>query len=331
MYKFKNHDMVVDKVCTSIQQKERIAVYGDHDTDGLMSLMVFKEMFKTINYKDIFLYPYSFRTHDIEPEFEKFCYANKIELAIICDTGSSDLELITRLTNKGIECVILDHHKSVYNYEDFPKGAYIINTQFDMAYNITNEMCGGGISFVIVNAVLHGLNIEHDRGYFATYGLITQYADMIPMDTEFARTLYQLVENRKTTPFIICLFLEGKSKITKRFIEFTLAPKMNAAFRREEFELINNLFLFDKQNHQELVERLKELHSDTIAKVSSVLDSINHEEINNILLANLSPLLKDELPRNFIVNHKGRIANSLANKYKKTCLCVCDNGFRRNK
>lgn len=327
MFEFKNQKQVVSFITDAIKSNKRIGVYGDHDVDGIMSLMIFKDMFSGIKYDSVLYYNYAYRTHAVEPGFEQFCYQFGIDVAIICDTGSSDLEMLKRITDAGIDCVVLDHHTSIYSYEDFPKNVHLINTQFDnLLFGIDNKMCGGGISFVIATEVLDFLGAQCDKGYFAAYGLIAQYADIIQMNTEFGHYIYQTCAERKVTPPVIELFLDGAKNITKRFAEFTFAPKINAAFRREEFGLLNDLFILNKSNRSELVQRFKDLHKDTINLVNDLINSVQIEHVNGIVLANLSVFLNNELPTNFIVNHKGRIANSLSDKFKKPCIAVCDSG-----
>ncbi|GHU56582.1 hypothetical protein AGMMS49975_20170 [Clostridia bacterium] len=318
---------VVDAIENAVESDKNIAVYGDYDADGLFALMIFKDTFREIEYPNVFLYEYSNRTHEIDFNFLNFCLARQINFAIICDTGSNDMEILEKFCAYGIECVVLDHHRTTATYADFPQGMSVQNVQIDLEqYGVNNQMRGAGLAFVTAATFMEKIGHQFDIGYFATYALIAQYADAIPMDTEFGRYLYEAAQGAKTIPPTINYFLDDNFAVTRRFAEYVLAPKINAVFRREQFSLVNGLFLLDSPDVFMLVNQIKELHFSTIKTVEKILDEIQFEDLNGILVANLSPFLTAGYPRNFIVNHKGRIATSLATAYGKPCVCVCDNG-----
>ena len=324
---FKNQASVINVLREVIKGSLSVAIYGDYDVDGLFSLMVFKDMFHLVGYsKKVYLYPYSNRTHKLDNNFLNFCLSRNIDFVIICDTGSNDMDLLLKFSAYGIRGVILDHHISIFDYNDFPESFLVINTRIDERFKIENKMCGAAISFVIATELLKQENITFDVGYFATYALIAMYADAIVMHTDFARYLHELVERRKSTPICIDYFLEDYFSVTRRFAEYIISPKINAVFRREQFSLINHLFIEGTSDTFVLVNQIKELHESTIFIVNTLLQKVVYEDLNGILLANLSLFLNSEYPNNFIVNHKGRIANALASREGKPCICVCDTG-----
>lgn len=328
MFYFKNQASVLNALSEAIKKKSNIAVYGDYDVDGLFSLMIFKDMFyRLLDYETVYLYPYSNRTHKLDGNFLNFCLSRNIDFVIICDTGSNDMDLLLKFSSYGISGVILDHHVSIFDYNDFPEDFLVINTKIDERFGIENKMCGAAISFVIATELLKKENIIFDIGYFATYALIAMYADCIVMYTDFARYLYDLVQKRKETPIYIDYFLEDYFAITRRFAEYIISPKINAVFRREQFSLINRLFMEeDKADAFMLVNQIKDLHQSTIFIINTLLQKVVYEELNGILLVNLSLFLNSDYPNNFIVNHKGRVANAIASREGKPCICVCDTG-----
>lgn len=328
MEKFRNLEKVLEVLENSIEKKN-IAVYGDYDVDGLMALITFKDTLAFAGHKNTFLYPYYSRTHEIDFNFLNFCLSRKINLVIICDTGSDNMSLLQQFCDCGMECIILDHHATSNTYDDFPKNCTVINTYIDnILYDIKNEMCGGSIAFVVCSTLLSKIGIEYDIGYLATYALMAQYADAIPMDTEFGRFLYETTKIRQSVPQCIDYFLESYNDITRRFAEYTFSPKINAVFRREQFSLINKLFLEPTSDAFLLINQIKDLHVSTISIVDSIVKTLPYENVGGIIVANLTPLLNSSLPNNFVSNHKGRVANAIANIEEKPCICVVDSGKR---
>ena len=307
-----------------------ICVYGDYDVDGLMSLMIFKDTLETLGCK-YKCYPYISRTHDIDLGFINFCLLNQAKLAIICDTGSNNIPVLERLTSYGIELIVLDHHNTLNRYSSYPENCDIISTYLDnVEYDIDNVMCGSGIAFMVCSAFLERMSIKYDIGSLAVYSLIGMYADNIVMDTEFGRFLYQTCEGRTQVPAIIDIFTGEYMTINRRFAEWWFSPKVNAVFRREQFSLINDLFIFNSNNQDQIYKDIQELHSSTIkiikVIVDSILDNKEYMDYGNLVVCNLSEFIRGEYPLNFILNNKGRVANAVATATGKACICVCDSG-----
>ena len=141
MIYFRNQADVINSLRKAIKDGLNIAVYGDYDVDGLFSLMVFKDMFRFIRYrKKVYLYPYSNRTHKLDSNFLNFCLSRNVNFVVICDTGSNDMDLLLKFSAYGIKGVVLDHHVSIFDYNDFPESFLVINTRIDERFKIENKM-----------------------------------------------------------------------------------------------------------------------------------------------------------------------------------------------
>ena len=329
MRDFHKLDVVLEELGAAVRNKDKIALYGDYDVDGLMSLMICEKTLSLMEHKEFFLYPYYSRTHEIDFNLLNFCLSRKINIVVICDTGSNNMDLLNKFCAYGIRCIVLDHHVTPYAYDDFPKECSVINTFVDEHYfGINNTMCGASVVFCVCTALLDRYDISYDIGYLAIYALLAQYADAVPMDTDFGKELYSLAINRKSVPRCVDYFMESYSEITRRFAEYTFAPKINAIFRREQFSLINKLFLEPAPDAFLLVNQIKELHVSTLELVDVMLERLAEtwEDVNGIVVVSLTPLLNLDISNNFILNHKGRIANKIANIEGKPCICVCDSG-----
>jgi single-stranded DNA-specific DHH superfamily exonuclease len=324
--KFKFTDDALNLLGKHLGAGSTICVYGDYDVDGLMSLMIFKDMLRMVNAK-VRCFPYSNRTHEVDRDFLNFCLTNGGKLAIICDSGSEDLDLLSLFVGYGIEVLVVDHHTTSNRYSSYADGVCVISTFLDkVEFGIVNVMCGAGMSFVICTAFLERMNVDYDIGCLAVYALLGMYADAIVMDTEFGRFLYQVCETRMSVPLVVEAFMDTFSVISRRFAEWWFAPKINAAFRREQFQALNQLFIEESGDAEALAKEITNLHSSTINIIREIIPRVVVSDFGKVVVCNLSEFLRENFPRNFILNHKGRVANEIAGRVGKACICVCDSG-----
>ena len=110
----------------------RVLVYGDYDVDGLMCAKVVEGCLTNLGVQCVDVYHYTQRTHNLDTLAVQQAILGKYDYFIVCDTGSSNMELLKRVIDKGIRVLVLDHHVTAYSYEDFSDiGAAIINTTIE--------------------------------------------------------------------------------------------------------------------------------------------------------------------------------------------------------
>jgi single-stranded DNA-specific DHH superfamily exonuclease len=329
-----NLDKVVQCIHDVVHDNGNIIVYGDYDVDGLMFMEIFREMFNYLEYDNVLYYNYTTRTHAVDKGLLSFSIINKASLVIIGDTGSSDLEVLKYLTRRGIFVIVIDHHETEHTFRSFSdNGVLIINNILDRNINgVRLEACGATLGFLVADCVLKGL-AGYDVGALASLAITAMYADCVNMDTLYARSLYSLASSRKYLPMCLDLFLGERQVFCRRFCEYTFSPKVNASFRMERFDLINNLFLnYNSSTALAYLNGMKENHVSCSSKVAELSEILLNDrntfmsEFENCVLVNLTPLLLNYNNPKFIINSKGQVANVICSKLGKAVFCVCDIG-----
>lgn len=77
------------------------------------------------------IYPYHTRTHTLDPYAMHECLQGHYEYFVIGDTGSSDMSMLCVMARAGVKIILLDHHNTIYSYEDYPENVAIINTMIE--------------------------------------------------------------------------------------------------------------------------------------------------------------------------------------------------------
>jgi len=274
----------VDRIEAALARKEKIAIYGDYDVDGVTSVSLLY-LYLTARGGSVGYYipsrmreGYGLSKAAIDRLKEK-----GVSLMITVDTGITANEEIDYAKSLGIETVVTDHHEC---REELPDAAAVVNPHRpDDEYPFC-ELAGVGVVFKLISAC--EIAECRKRGVPEIDGLrrvCMEYADLVAIGT-IADVMPVVDENRlivtlgirlleKTTrPGLRALIdaaAGGKSaepgkrvkkrKINSGFIGFTIAPRMNAAGRVSNASIAVELLLAESDKEAEdLAEQLCELN-----------------------------------------------------------------------
>lgn len=163
-----NIDRAVEVFDRHFQNKDRIAILADNDTDGLTSATVAYQYIKDLD-KD---YPVTIVVHD-EQKSHGLCGDFKLpedtKLFWIPDAASNDYQQCLELIEKGIDIIITDHHEcSEDGYKNIENGAIVINNQASENYP-NKSYCGCAITREFCRAL--------DEFYWTDYA--SKYDDLV--------------------------------------------------------------------------------------------------------------------------------------------------------
>lgn len=332
-----NYNKLKSYINDIIYNKKSVLIYGDYDPDGMFSALTWKYLFNALGHMDYKVFKYRKRMHTVDP----FAVTHAIEFGydymIISDAGSSDMEMINRLTKFGVKVILVDHHETKYRYSDYPKDNFVIvNTTIENKENVEilegrqEELilsCGA-LVFVLAHKILNDYKIPCD--YLSVLAIASMYADCVDMSSELARGIYFLAietDSKNMPPEVEC-FINSYTKVSRRFVEFHMTPKLNASFRSENFRYLNDTFMCShKSTRGELIvaiEALTDLHRESVDLVTKATDIIYHEVRDNFVIGNLNTVNEHiDVRETKLYNFTGLIANKLAERYKKSAVVYC--------
>lgn len=334
-----NSDHIYDMINDIRITNAKVFLYGDYDTDGLMCIKVWEEFFRLIGFTNYKTYTFTERMHNLDPRAVKQAIEEKFEYIIINDTGSSELGdngLINKLIDFGLKVIVIDHHQTKYVYSDYPKDCAIVNS------TIENKMCpeqppillsAGALCFVILDNYISEFKSSINTDVLAIFALISLYADCVDMSSKLNRAIYYkaMRVDYRNIPKCISLFLKHNNKFSRRFIEFQYTPKINCVFRNELFGLLNDYVALKSDKDIPLmvkkIEMLSNLHVMSADMVNQVADIIEHEVLDNFVIANLNSVNSYiNVEENKLYNYTGLVANRLAERYGKSAVVWCLHG-----
>lgn len=328
-------DKIYEWINDILENNKRVLIYGDYDCDGLMSTMVWKRFFEVLKFENFEIYKYKARTHNIDYFCVVQARTDDYDYVIISDTGSNELEQLDSITVFGAKVIVVDHHETELEYYDYGEDIAVCSTVIENRMNGNDDLrvSGAGLVFLLTDYYLRTEKSIEDIE-MASYAVVALYSDAMPMQNRINRSIYSLTSyiSNHELPVPIRDFTNDYTMFSKRFIQWTYAPKVNALFRSEKFQALNDYFLngverLPSTQRMYYTGRITDVHrlsSDLVGKVSDV---ISVREYTNICIGFLDSA-KDyiDIEKNKVYNYTGLVANKLSQRYNKPCVVICSRG-----
>lgn len=245
--KMRDMDRAVQRIREAIEAHERVAVYGDFDTDGVTGVTLLYQVLTDLGLDVIPYIPnrhtegYGLNTAAIEE------LARKVSLLVTVDCGISNVDEVGRAQALGMDVIVLDHHLPP---PILPNGFAVINPKRPGCHYPYKMLAGVGVAFKLVQALYRsGVRTSFKARQLLDIVTLGTVADVAPLDGE-NRVLvkFGLAElNRTRRPGLQALIdvAAVKGPVTCRSIGFALGPRLNAVGRLDDAIAAYTLLLCD--------------------------------------------------------------------------------------
>ena len=234
-FSLKSMEEAIERIMTALRENEKIMVYGDYDVDGITATSLLYLVLNKLGAQVAYYLPnrlvegYGLSKQGID-EAER----QDATLIISVDTGVTAVDEVEYARQKGIDCIITDHHEQG---EQLPKPVALINPKRNDCDYECRELSGVGVAFKLAQALYRRLQQDETE--------LEEHLDLVALGT--AADIVPLVgENRILTKFGISqiarttkpglkslAFVSGLmgKKIGTGQVVFILAPRINAIGR----------------------------------------------------------------------------------------------------
>ncbi|MFA5188725.1 MAG: single-stranded-DNA-specific exonuclease RecJ [Patescibacteria group bacterium] len=266
---FPDMSKAVERIYLAIKNKEKIAIHGDYDADGVTSTVLLADVLQKLGAKFIIYIPHREKEgYGLNKKTIKFLASKKVKLIITVDCAISNAPEIELAQKKGIDAIITDHHSEPLV---LPQAYAIINPKVKKCNYPTYELAGVGVAFKLAQAIIfQDKNNIFGPGYekwlldLVAIGTVT---DVMPLIGE-NRTLlkYGLIVLNKTKRIGLKLLAQKANiwpvteteLINSENIGFVLGPRLNAAGRMDHANSAYELLASeDEKEAQKLVDNLE--------------------------------------------------------------------------
>ncbi len=238
---------VVEVIGRAIRENKRIALYADYDVDGTMSCVSWMWFLKDIGYRNMVHYiPCRFKEgYGLNLDAIKHLIDDEgAELIITMDTGITANAEASYCKSRGVEFVCTDHH--MIQPAKMPD-CIILNPKLheDPEYK---ELCGCGITFVLLRKLAEHLNVKVNiwQDLLALTGMAT-ICDVVPLNGvnhRLAKLGVKALSQSKRP--VLRRLMEASQTIKgvdEKDVGFRLGPRINAVGRLEHADQVVKAFL----------------------------------------------------------------------------------------
>ncbi len=256
----------VARVRRSLEQHEKILIYGDYDVDGTMAVVVLLTTLRMLGAQVEAYVPhrlidgYGMRAPVLEE-----AAANGYRVVISVDTGIREHAVLERARELGIDCIVTDHHLPDGH---LPPACAILNPRRPDCGYPEKSLAGVGVAFKLAQALLGERLTARMLQSFLKVVAIGTIADVVPLLGEnrvIARFGLEGLRQPAQSGLAALIELAGLAgkAISSGDVGFRLAPRLNAAGRMENARDVIDLFtLNDTARTREIAERLDRLNRE---------------------------------------------------------------------
>lgn len=288
---FSDMEKSVKRILEAIKNKEKIAVYGDYDVDGITSSTIISSVLKELKAKPIVYIPDRRQEgYSLNKNALKYLHENEVSLIITVDCGIRDIEEVEKAKKWGIDVIITDHHLPG---DELPKSFSIINPKVKGENFPSKDLAGVGVAFKLASAIIQKSPKVFKKGsekWYLDLVALGTIADMVPLLGE-NRTLvkYGLIVLSKTRrKGIRAIFssagipLDLKKIPTTQQIGFQIAPRLNASGRMDH---ANSSFILLNSDSLKVTEKLAQELEIKNSKRQKVTEKVFKEIEENVDLS----------------------------------------------
>ena len=237
-------DMAAGRVGVAIQKRERIAVFGDYDVDGITATCLLTDFLRSCGADCLSYIPGRLEEgYGLNPIAIHHLHDQGVKLIVTVDCGITAIAEAELCRQLGMELVITDHHECK---DSLPQAVAIVDPHKPGDTYPHKNLSGVALAFKLVCA-MHG-DADQVLDKYADMVCLGTVADVIPLVGEnrvfVARGLQSL--RHTTRPGLAALIKECSCEpdsLNASSIGFMLAPRINAAGRMGQVDVAVDLFL----------------------------------------------------------------------------------------
>lgn len=237
----------VERIQRAISQRERIAIYGDYDVDGVTATALLIQYLK-IHGADVVGYiPNRFdEGYGLNIDALDVLKTDGVSLVITVDCGIRSIEEANHAKKIGLDLIISDHH---HPGPELPEAIAVIDPKQPHDPYPEKELAGVGLAYKIIEALnnFQEKSIIHHEDFLDLVALGT-IADLAPLIGENRYLVRKGLMSLKTPHRQGIMSLIGvaglnPNTITATDIGFALGPRLNAAGRLDSAKAALDLLI----------------------------------------------------------------------------------------
>jgi len=246
-FKLADMDKAVPRLERAIAQREKIAIHGDYDVDGITSTVILRRALEMLGGDVIHFLPERMRDgYGLQPAAIERLHAQGVRLIVSVDCGIRAGEAAQRARDLGVDLIITDHHEPEGT---LPSALAVINPKRPDCTYPDKYLAGVGVALKVVQALCGRAGKNKWLPAFVKIAALGTLADVVPLVGENRVIARHGLASLSTGPHSVGLRalldacgLTGKT-IDSYHVGFMIAPRVNAAGRMSTPDIAARLLL----------------------------------------------------------------------------------------
>ena len=237
----------VERLERAVAQRERIAIHGDYDVDGITSTVILRRALEMLGGDVVHFIPERLKDgYGLQPAAIERLHADGVSIVVSVDCGIRGIEAARKARDLGVDLIITDHHEPD---TELPDAVAVLNPKrHDCSYP-DKHLAGVGVALKLVQALAVRAGRSKWLPAFVKIAAIGTLADVVPLVGENRVIARFGLASLSTGPHTVglralldCCGLTGKT-IDSYQVAFMLAPRVNAAGRMSTPDIATRLLL----------------------------------------------------------------------------------------
>lgn len=338
----------VKRIGKAIKKREKIAVFGDYDCDGVCGTVILKTILEQLGADlsgGVYIPDRIVEGYGLNIEAIKKLAADQVDLILTVDCGISDVAEIKLAKSLGIDVIVVDHHRLG---PKLPPAKVIIDPWQPKDKYPFKELSGAGVAFKLVQALIskskiknfipsevEGQKLKIKEGWekwLLDLVALATVADCEPLLGEnrtlvryglivLAQTkrvgLQELMKVARLNPIFEAESL--KTNLDTYSLGFILAPRLNAAGRMKHASLAFNLLMAEtREEARSLAEEINEQNQQRQKLTDEIVAEIE-ARIKESLADKERPVIV-EIDKNWSPGVVGLVAGKICDRYHRPAI-----------
>ncbi|MFT4039018.1 MAG: single-stranded-DNA-specific exonuclease RecJ [Thermomicrobiales bacterium] len=292
-----NLEAAISRIRRALAQGEAIGIFGDYDTDGVTSTAILTIALRAASggaQPVAVRLPFRHEGYGFSVAGVNDLAAEGARLIIAVDCGSKDHEAVAHARARGIDIIIIDHHRLI---EDPPGDAIVVTPQLDPESPYTG-MAAAGLAYLVAVALAQaGLDAGDGPGALprslldlAMIGVVGDVSPLLGVNRALVRDGLRVLRKGPQRPGLVTLANSAGFDlfaVNSRDIAFRVSPRLNAPGRfddpRPSYELLmaqsmdealRSLGKIEQMNAERKVA-VERLHADIAAMLAQEPDRLD--------------------------------------------------------